>query len=136
MWHAVYRVSDGALVSIGTVVADQLPEGLASKQIGETRPIGDWDRATAAFVGRPVRRDVIKPREFWQRFTQGEREALHGILATGTQPQRNRLNAFILYVSADPLVDLNDAYVQTVVSAMEQAGILSAGRAAIILGAV
>ena len=81
----------------------------------------------------PLARLSITPKAFWQRFTTAEREALMGLLATGTQAQKNKLNAFRDYVIQGGNVELNDDYIIASVNLMETAGILAAGRAATIL---
>ncbi len=75
----------------------------------------------------------ITPKAFWKRFTVAEREALQNILATGTQPQKNKLNAFRDYVATGGNVELNDDYIIASVTLMETANVIGAGRAAIIL---
>jgi hypothetical protein len=77
----------------------------------------------------------LPPKAFWQRFTATEREALQDKLATGTQPVKNKLNAFRDYVATGGNVELSDDYIIASVTAMESAGVLAAGRAAQILGA-
>jgi hypothetical protein len=70
---------------------------------------------------------------FWKRFTLDEREALQNILATGTQNQKNKLNAFRDYLQTGGNVELIDDYIIASVNLMETAGILAAGRANTIL---
>ena len=52
-WQAVYRVSDGAIVSVGTVIADPLPRGLAKKPIAGPPGHVDWNPTTLEFDSRP-----------------------------------------------------------------------------------
>ena len=54
-WFAVYETATGKLVSIGTVVADPLPPGIASKQLSQKPDLEqvDWDAATLDFVAIP-----------------------------------------------------------------------------------
>jgi hypothetical protein len=54
-------------------------------------------------------------------------------MATGTQTQKNKLNAFRDYVSQGGVVDLSDSYVVTSVNLMESVAIIGVGRAAQIL---
>ena len=82
-------------------------------------------------VPGPIRSLTLK--QFWQRFTVSEREALMGLIATGTQGQKNKLNAFRDYVQTGMNVELDDDYIIASVTLMETAGILSAGRAVVIL---
>ncbi len=52
-WFAVYRESDGELVSIGTVVADPLRAGLAKKLLtGEPRRLR-WNASSLEFETPP-----------------------------------------------------------------------------------
>lgn len=74
-WHAVYNVSTGKLVSIGTVVADQLPEGLASQVLGESKPVGNWNAATHVFDA-VVEETVMLPQDFMGLFTIAEETAI------------------------------------------------------------
>jgi hypothetical protein len=76
---------------------------------------------------------VLSPKAFWDRWTQAERESLVNLQQTGTQTQKNKLQAFKDYVSVSGVVDCNDSYIQTMVNLAESAGIIAAGRAAVIL---
>ena len=82
-------------------------------------------------VPGPIRSLTLK--QFWQRFTVSEREALMNLIATGTQGQKNKLNAFRDYVQTGMNVELDDDYIIASVTLMETAGILGAGRAVVIL---
>jgi len=77
--------------------------------------------------------DTLTRSAFWQRFTATERESLQDLVATGTQSQKNKLNAFRDYVLNSDAVDLTDPYIVASVTLMEQAGVLTAGRAAAVL---
>lgn len=77
--------------------------------------------------------NALSQREFWQRFTVAQREALQNILATGTQAQKNKLNAFRDYVLTGMDVELDDDYIIASVQLMETAGILGPGDATDIL---
>lgn len=74
-WHAIYSSATGALISIGTVVADPLPAGLASKVLGEPQPVGSWDPAVREFVPAVVD-VVIPPQDFMGLFTLAEETAI------------------------------------------------------------
>ena len=81
----------------------------------------------------PVVSRALTLKQFWQRFTIAERESLMGLIATGTQGQKNKLNAFRDYVQTGGNVELDDDYIIASVTLMETAGILSAGRAVVVL---
>lgn len=70
---------------------------------------------------------------FWKRFTVAERETLQNILATGTQNQKNKLNAFRDYLLTGGKVELIDDYIINSVNLMETANVIAAGRANTIL---
>ena len=76
---------------------------------------------------------AITLRAFWKRFTATEREALQGLIATGTQGQKNKLNAFRDYLAQGGNVELDDDYVIASVTLLETAGIIGTGRATQIL---
>ena len=132
-WFAVYETATGRLISIGEVVASPLPAGLTAVDVGLTPPSGVWNSVTHAFDPAPVLKAVLAARDFWQRFTPAEREALWDMRANGTATQKKKLGAFQDYITSSGTVDLNDAYIQASVNLMESAGVIAAGRAAVIL---
>lgn len=81
----------------------------------------------------PASRAVLTQKQFWSRFTAAEREALQNIIATGTQTQKNKLNAFRDYVLIGGNVELDDDYIISTVQLLSTASIIGAGRAAAIL---
>lgn len=78
-------------------------------------------------------RPSIRRKAFFRRFTAQEREALENIRTTGTQAQKNKLNAFLNYLLMDEFVDLGDAYIIASVQLMETASVIAPGRANEIL---
>ena len=82
----------------------------------------------------PVNTNAVSAGEFWRRFTVAERENLASILATGTQAQKNKLNAFRDYVLIGGNVELDDDYIVANLTLMEQVDIIGTNRAAEILG--
>lgn len=75
MWYAIYNTATGALVSSGTVIANPLPDGLASVECGQSQPAGEWDAATLTFL-EPVELIVLSPQDFMGRFTVAEETAI------------------------------------------------------------
>ena len=132
-WFAVWETTTGRLTSIGTVLANPIPAGLSVTDLGLNPPTGNWNILTHVFDVAPVLKPMLRLGDFAQRFTTAEREALQGMLATGTQAQKNKLNAFRQYLSDAQGADLNDAYIVASVNLMESAGVIGAGRAAVIL---
>lgn len=53
-WFAVYNKEDGTLVSVGTVLADPMPDGLAAIEI-ESRPTvpSFWNPKALRFEPKP-----------------------------------------------------------------------------------
>lgn len=131
-WTAVWTTATGALVSVGTQVASPLPSGLSTTDLGANPPTGVWDNVNHTFVPSTLK-SVLTLRAFWDRWTAAERESLMNLQLTGTQTQKNKLAAFKDYVHDAGVVDCNDAYIQTCVNLAESAGIIAAGRAAVIL---
>ncbi len=115
----------GPLVGARFVQIEQDDESLLGKQY-----VG------GEFVDPPAQPDPVSlpPRAFLARFTAAERELLENKLATGTQAVKDKLAAFRFYVMTGGYVELDDDYIVAAVTAMESAGVLSAGRAAEILG--
>ena len=112
----------------------------------DTQPtvLGPWIDVTGQSVGpgwtyngsvfaAPTVTVSLSPKSFWRRFTTAERELMQDKLATGTQGVKNKLNAFRDYVATGGNVELADDYIIASVSALETAGVLAAGRAAVIL---
>ncbi|MCC6192057.1 MAG: hypothetical protein IT318_23760 [Anaerolineales bacterium] len=56
-WQALYETATGRLVSVGSVVAEPLPAGLAALALaGPPNVDGEmWDAGTRAFVARPAK---------------------------------------------------------------------------------
>lgn len=133
-WFAVWRTSDGELVSVGTSVADPLPAGLGVTNLGANSPTGVWNKITHTFDASAVLKPVVSKRDFWKRFTDTERETLYDMSLNGTAAQKKKIGAFRAFISDCEGVDLNDAYVQSSVSLMETAGAIGVGRAAQIIG--
>ena len=132
-WFAVWETTTGRLTSIGTVLANPVPAGLSVTDLGVDPPTGNWNILTHVFDAAAILKQMLSLADFAKRFTVAEREALQGILATGTQAQKNKLNAFRQYLSDAQGADLNDAYIVASVNLMESAGVIGAGRAAVIL---
>lgn len=132
-WFAVWRQTDGELVSVGTSVADPLPAGLGVTNLGDNPPTGVWNKVTHQFDPSAPLKPIISKRDFWKRFTDTERENLYDMSLNGTAAQKKKLGAFRSYVADCEGVDLNDAYIQASVSLMESAGAIGVGRAAQII---
>ena len=86
----------------------------------------------AAFAVPPSGTSLVQ-RAFWRRFTSAEREAMQGLIDTGTQNQKNKLKSFRDYVQTGGTVDLADDYIISSVTLLETATVIAAGRATTIL---
>lgn len=77
MWYAVYRESDGRLMSSGSSVADTLPEGQAFKSF-ESQPASmDWNATTLDYTAPAAPRSrPIAAITFMRRFTMSEHAAV------------------------------------------------------------
>lgn len=81
MWYAVYRQADGALVSVGTSVADDqtlATNGYAKAALGEEWSRGGlaWDATTQSFVAASAPPASLSQLDFLRRFTVQERVAV------------------------------------------------------------
>lgn len=134
-WHAVFDAASGELRSLGTVVADPLPEGLASKPF-------PFD--PRAMVWRPVERDFVQPPpvaaprrlspvEFAKLLTVGERIALR----KSSDPV---IEDFQWFLERAEYIDLDDAITQqgigylTTLAADDPARLTEARAARILAG--
>ncbi len=144
MWYAIYRTADGTLVSVGSVLpnvadvdADLAARRLAKKsyvQRPDQRSGWLWNQTLLDFEDRTADLPAMLAwRDFTARFTTVEREALFAAQRDANLTRRNKIGAFFDYVQSDPNVNLRDPYVQRSVNAMETAGLIGAGRAAVIL---
>lgn len=133
MWYAVYRSDSGALVSVGTVLADPLPEGLEVREYADW-PVGAWDAETRSFVIQPPPPVVLSRIDFVRRFEVAEREALKEMLLNGTAVQKRRVGAFVDYLGYSDEVSLGDSYIIDSVGLMEAVGLIGPGRADEVLG--
>lgn len=63
--YAVHQVSNGQLVSVGTVIADPLPAGLAAIVLSQTDGqslrdgTGAWDAVTLTVIPLPLDQDIV-----------------------------------------------------------------------------
>ncbi|WP_312129338.1 hypothetical protein [Diaphorobacter nitroreducens] len=102
-----------------------------------------WDAEAGAWLAAPVVpvRRLITGLAFRRRFTPDERVAVEWAAvdrATDTEAQRMQaaaLRSQIKDQEAALYIDLDDVEIQSGVMALEAAGIVGAGRAAVILGA-
>lgn len=136
-WYAIHN-ADGELVSLGTVLADPLPAGLAATVLDGEPDLAaqQWDSVARAFVPRPAPR-IIDPYEWWRRFTVAEEAAIRAaakadpvievLLARLAAPTLRALD-----LAAPVLVD-GMAYVQARVKDAEGQPAFSAGRVAELL---
>lgn len=138
-WFAVYRTSDGELISTGTAVASAeklAARGYAFIEIGFQPPLPgkQWDKAARNFVDVAVPLGNIPLFDFWMRFTQQEREALSDAARNDNRPAvRKRLRAFLDVMQTLQTVPLDAPFVRDELNAAETVNLIGAGRAAQIL---
>ena len=128
MWYVVYEIATGKLVSVGSSVGSDLAsKGLTSKEY-PFRPdqIGIWNEATLDFDPRPVSFGKISTTDFMLRFTEAERKAVR-------ESPNDKAVDFREMLRLSATVNLDSAYIQASLDAMEQGGMLAAGRATEIL---
>ena len=124
----------------------KVDRGVVRNVVDSDSPPGSPWVACPATVGRgwtydgstfaapiPIAAYSLTRREFIQRFTAAEREALENKAQVGTQGVKDKIAAFKTYIQTGGNVELNDDYIIAVVMQMEAAGVIAAGRAAEIL---
>jgi hypothetical protein len=101
-WYAVCRDVDGELISIGTVLAEPMPEGMVALEQAQRPDAATqiWDRTLRVFVARPepARADRVQDladdpdlSAVWQRLTVTQRQTLRDRLVRLLGPHRYRL---------------------------------------------
>ena len=75
MTFYVLHDADGKAVSMGTVIADPLPDGLTAKEY-DSKPDGVWDSETLDFTPAAERPKNYTPLAFLRLFTAAERIAI------------------------------------------------------------
>lgn len=124
-WLAVYRISDGSLVSVGTTVASPLSAGMASVQFD---PVAartlNWNPATKAFDAPKPKSDALSAQEFLLRFTLAERLALRA--AAKTDPVVDDILAMFQLSTA--ITSISPVVAQAL-TALANKGVLTANRA-------
>jgi hypothetical protein len=125
-WYVVYRESDGEAVSIGTVLADPLPEGMAAKAFGSERPEGRWNPATLDFDPLPAPEVVMSRIDFMRRFTPAERVSIRA----STDPYVRDIEELL---RAADTVSLSHPDTQQGIGYLMHIGLLSPERGAEIL---
>jgi hypothetical protein len=128
MWYAVYQTATGALVSLGTVIADPLPSGLSAVAVGTDKPLGQWNSATLVFDAPVVTRTPIAPLDFMRRFTMSEEAAIRTLARTDAMAE-----VFLSRLAAAQIVHLDNQETIDGVNYCISAGTITAARGSVIL---
>jgi hypothetical protein len=143
----LYEIAGGRLLSVGTVLADPLPDGTATRALpegGVAFSSHDWDAAAADWVPHVATADTrLTVLQFKGRFTQAERDLIE--IATVEHPDRTvrarlRMLDKDLESVAEKIVDRRDARTQIGIGMLAQitfegVALLEPGRVAEIIGA-
>lgn len=140
-WKAVWRSATGELISVGTVVADPLPEDVSVTELGEERPTGQWNAQSKVFEPIPAEpRTQLTKLQFRELFPAATREYVDefnalfeghpGLSAAQKRAIRTGLKDFD---NASHIALPLDARVLAMLSLYQAAGILSAEQAAAIV---
>lgn len=128
-WYAVYNSTTGELVSVGTVIADVLPDGLSLVAIGESRPDGVWNPTTYAFDPAPPQpKASITKLAFLRRIPSVKRIAIRE--AAKTDPILDDAMG-LLDLAED--VNTDDTDTVQLVGYLQMQGHLTAEEAAVVL---
>lgn len=125
MWYALYEITTGRLISSGSSITDNIPEGQAVK-VFPSIPSLLWNEQTLEFDAEPpAPRVELTPLQFLQRFTVYERVAIRG--ASKTDPIiedfLDMINAASAFEGGHPLLMQGLGY-------MIQQGLITPERAA------
>ena len=128
-WKAIYRSDTGELVSVGTVVADPLPDGLSIVTLSEDRPTGDWNPQTLTFdtpvIGESEYAWFIDVGPFFDRF------GVSAIaIASSEDPQVRGLMAL---VTPRKWIDLKRVDVSMFLDMLVSKSLITSGQKATIL---
>ncbi len=107
-WYAVYRVSDGELISTTETEPVGLDVSLAYKSVGETRPTGVWNTTTLVFDPPPAVRRMDKIEWFDRWDTAGALVGLKNFLAYDEAAGNGQVIAFKQIVIAVPEIELDN----------------------------
>lgn len=81
MWYAIYDEITGTLVSTGSIVSTELPDGLLSKSFQVDHDISRWNSSTLEF-DLAIMDVVLAPQDFMDRFTFAEEAAIRYLART------------------------------------------------------
>jgi len=134
-WYAVYTTSTGALVSVGTVVADPLDGSLTAKELSGQPNFSThhWDTGTKDFV-ITTPSTVMGKSSFLDRFTLTEKKRLSLIddLQASDKTKRD-VKSFLNFLQIVESVDKADSFIISALITMEGCGIIGTGRKSEIL---
>lgn len=103
IWYAHYRISDGVLLSLGTVAPDPIGSGTAVLMVASQPNLleVEWDTSTLSFVARPPETLVDRVYEdlatdssltsAWAALTTGQADDMKSRFAAMLGPYRYRL---------------------------------------------
>jgi len=131
MWYAIYKIDTGELCSIGSVVADVLPVGMASVDLGADKPdleALEWNVQSKSFSPKVVTEKIITREEFIDRFTNEEFENILELSISNKS-----IAGLVKKLDYKGSVNLASEKTIAGINALEAAGILAVGRAAVVL---
>ena len=136
-WYAVYRQSDGMLVSIGQSVASDAElsaAGLAvigPRSFDPRQPQYRWNAASIAFDTVTIPRPPISTQAFFERFTDAELGAIISARDGSSDPNMQlTLKGFFERLRAANEVNLDSQRVIDGLAYLEAQGLIAAGRGA------
>lgn len=112
MWYAVYRQDTGALLSIGTVLGEGLPNaelGVVPYEVQPDLDVVMWDAAQRMFVARPPAppQRVISKRRFMGRLSVQEQATLNAIRLNPSTPLEVRAQLETARELRDMVTEIN-----------------------------
>lgn len=136
-WFAIYKNSDGVLLSTGESRASDAQlaaAGLAFVEVAFDPQVStkQWNKATRVFDDVAAPKPRIDTLDFWKRFTVAERETIQDE-ARGTTARATKVRGFVETYKTQGAIAIDDPEIVTAVNDMETAGLIGANRAAEVL---
>lgn len=138
-WYAIYRDSDGELISLGTVIApdkDLARKGFVKRALAYDPRVRtkQWNVSTKDFDDVTPPRGAISTKEFLERFEDAEYEAMVKAARSSVDSAlQDAAEALLAHLNVVSDVDLESGRIVKPITQLETSGLLKRGRAAAIL---
>jgi len=122
MLNALYRISNGRLLSLTSLAIDSPPQGTAVKSFTADYDGREWDTQTLTFKERITRRDLRKI-DFLRLFTRAERISMRQVAKTN-----ENIEDFLDLLAAKESINMLRSDTKDAINYMASVGVLTAAR--------